>query len=52
VLGRADRLGRITPGFAADVVLLEAPDWRYLAYHVGADQVSLVVKDGEVVWER
>jgi imidazolonepropionase len=52
VLGRADRLGRIAPGFAADIVLLEAPDWRYLAYHVGADQVSLVVKDGAVAWER
>jgi imidazolonepropionase len=52
VLGRADRVGRLATGFAADIVLLEAPDWRYLAYHVGADHVALVVKDGEVVWER
>jgi imidazolonepropionase len=52
VLGRGDRLGRLAPGFAADVVLLEAPDWRYLAYHVGGGDVALVVKDGEVVWER
>jgi imidazolonepropionase len=51
VLGRADHLGRLAPGFTADVVLLDAPDWRYLAYHVGADQVSLVVKDGAVAWE-
>jgi imidazolonepropionase len=52
VLGRGDRLGRLAPGLAADVVLLEAPDWRYLAYHLAGDQVALVVKDGEVVWER
>jgi imidazolonepropionase len=52
VLGRGDRLGRLAPGFVADVVLLDAPDWRYLAYHVGGGDVALVVKDGEVVWER
>jgi imidazolonepropionase len=46
VLGRSDRLGRISPGFAADVTLLEAPDWRYLAYHLGGPVVAGVVKDG------
>jgi imidazolonepropionase len=46
VLGRSDRLGRLSPGFAADVALLEAPDWRYLAYHLGGPVVAGVVKDG------
>jgi imidazolonepropionase len=46
VLGRADRLGRVAPGYAADVVLLDAPDWRYLAYHLGADLVAGVVRSG------
>jgi len=48
VLGRADRVGRLNQGYAADVVLLAAPDWRYLAYHLGADLVDAVVVGGEL----
>jgi imidazolonepropionase len=52
VLGRADRLGRIATGYAADLTLLDAPDWRYIAYHLGGDVVAGVVKDGAVAWSR
>jgi imidazolonepropionase len=48
VLARADRLGRLAPGYRADLVLLDAPDWRYLAYHLGGDVVSQVIVAGEL----
>jgi imidazolonepropionase len=52
VLRRADRVGRLAPGFEADLVLLDAPDWRHLAYHVGGDVVSAVMQSGRIAWRR
>ena len=52
VLGRAGTLGRIAPGYAADLTLLAAPDWRYLAYHLGGDNVAAVIKDGTIAFNR
>ena len=48
VLRRADRIGRLAPGYRADAVLLDAPDWRYLAYHVGGPVVKAVLRAGQV----
>lgn len=47
VVGRHDR-GRLAAGFRADVVLLDAPDWRYLAYHLGGDLVAGALVGGEL----
>ncbi len=52
VLGRADRLGRLAPGYRADFVLLDAPDWRHLAYHLGGGLVVAAVRGGELAWQR
>jgi imidazolonepropionase len=52
VLDRADQKGRIAPSYDADIVLLDAPDWRYLAYHLGGDTITTVVQGGKPVWQR
>jgi imidazolonepropionase len=48
VLGLSGAVGRLAPGYRADVALLDAPDWRYLAYHLGGDLVAGVVETGEL----
>jgi imidazolonepropionase len=52
VLGRGHRIGRLVPGYEATCTLLRAPDWRYLAYHLGGDIVEAVLVRGELVWRR
>jgi imidazolonepropionase len=52
VLGLANDRGRIAPGLRADLTLLGAPDWRYLAYHLAGDVVAAVVRGGSLVLRR
>jgi imidazolonepropionase len=52
VLGRAASVGRLAPGYEAHCTLLDAPDWRYLAYHLGSDLVAAVLVAGDLVWRR
>jgi imidazolonepropionase len=51
VLGLHDR-GRIAAGLRADFVLIDAPDWRHLAYHLAGDIVHTVVHGGRVAHVR
>jgi imidazolonepropionase len=48
VLG-ADDVGRLAPGYKADVLLLDAPDWRHLSYHLGGDRFAARIKSGRVL---
>jgi imidazolonepropionase len=52
VLGLGDRRGRIAAGYDADLLLLDAPDWRHLAYHLGGDLIAAVVQRGVIAWAR
>jgi len=47
-LGRQASVGSLEPGKTADLLVLDAPDYRHLGYRFGTNLVSLVVKDGKV----
>ncbi|MGH3106069.1 MAG: imidazolonepropionase [Rubrobacteraceae bacterium] len=48
VLG-LDDVGRLAPGYKADVLVFDAPDWRHVAYHLGGDRFAARIKAGQVL---
>ena len=49
VLDLGDEVGRLAPGYRADVLIIDSPDWRHLAYHLAGDRFVAVVKAGRPV---
>jgi len=49
-VGEGRRLGRIQPGFEADLCLFDAADYRHIAYHYAHEHVHAVVKRGRLEW--
>jgi len=45
---RADRIGSLTPGKQADLLVLSVPDYRHLGYRFGTNLVRQVIKCGQV----
>lgn len=48
-INREDSTGSISPGKKMDILLMDIPDYSYLAYHLGINPVDTVIKSGEVV---
>jgi imidazolonepropionase len=48
-IGEASRIGSLEPGKKADIVIVDAPNHRFLGYRFGVNLVETVVKDGKVV---
>lgn len=51
-LGKANEVGSLEVGKKADVVVLNAPNHKFLGYHFGANLVDKVVKNGRVVVDK
>jgi len=48
-IDRQQRVGSLAVGKELDLLLLDIPDYQYLAYHPGIDPVRTVLKAGKVV---
>jgi len=48
-VGLGDEVGSLTVGHAADILVLDLPDYRHLGYRFGTNPVETVVKRGRVV---
>jgi len=51
-IGEGKNLGRIQPGFQADVCLFDATDFRHIPYHYAHEHVHAVIKRGRLEWSR
>ncbi len=51
-ISRQDRVGSLEPGKQADLLLLDAPDYRHLGYRFGTNLVAAVMKSGRWVSGR
>jgi imidazolonepropionase len=48
-IGVSDQVGSIEIGKRADIILYDIPDYRYLAYHFGANLASKIIKNGTIL---
>lgn len=51
-LDRADRIGSIEVGKDADLVLIDAPSYRFLTYHFGMNLVTTTIKQGKIIYKK
>ena len=48
-IDRQERVGSIALGKKMDLLLMDIPDYSYLAYHIGINPIHTILKSGEVV---
>jgi len=51
-LDRADTIGSLDVGKNGDLVMLEYPSYKFIAYHIGVSTVEKVVKRGNLVFDK
>ncbi len=49
-IGQNDKIGSIEPGKQADLLVLDAPDYRHLGYRFGTNLVHAVIKKGRIFY--
>ena len=44
-----DKIGALKPGYAADLLILDVPNYRYIPYMFGTNVIEYVIKSGRIV---
>ena len=47
-IGMDDKIGSLEPGKAADLIILDIPDYRQIGYRFGTNLVNTVIKNGQI----
>ncbi len=45
-----DKIGSIEVGKQADILVMNMPNYQFLPYHFGSNNVEMVIKKGELIW--
>ncbi|WP_243676077.1 amidohydrolase family protein [Vulcanisaeta distributa] len=48
-LGLRDRGGILQPGYLADIVVWNVPNYRWLSYELSRNKVSIIIKRGAIL---
>jgi imidazolonepropionase len=48
-LDRADTIGSLEVGKQADIIILDVPNYKFIPYHFGVNNVETVIKNGKIM---
>ena len=48
-LDRADIIGSLEVGKQADIIILDVPNYKFIPYHFGVNNVQTVIKNGKIM---
>ena len=51
-LEAGERVGSLEEGKQADILIMDMPSYRYLPYHFGSNNVSVVIKNGRMIYQN
>lgn len=51
-VGREKNIGSIDIGKEGDILILDSPSYKFLAYHIGVSSVQTVIKNGKIVFSK
>lgn len=51
-VGREDTVGSIDVGKLGDIIILDAPSYKFLSYNIAVNLVKTVIKKGKIVFDK